>query len=69
VLAEVMSCGEEVASRLPTSDMETTASGLITSSSSLLDIVTASQQLALHLPVVAVYDKPEVIEDGCKSTI
>jgi len=30
--------------------------------------VTASQQLVLQLPVVAVYDKPEVAEDGCKST-
>ena len=30
---------------------------------------TANQQLVLQLPVVAVYDKPEVAEDGCKSTI
>ena len=30
---------------------------------------TANQQLLCQLPVVAVYDKPEVAEDGCKSTI
>ena len=30
---------------------------------------TANQQLVLQLAVVAVYDKPEVAQDGCKSTI
>jgi hypothetical protein len=30
---------------------------------------TVRKQLVLQLPVVAVYDKPEVAQDGCKSTI
>ena len=30
---------------------------------------TANQQLLCQLPVVAVYDKPEVAEDGCESSI
>ena len=30
---------------------------------------TANQQLVCQLPIVAVYDNPEVAGDGCESTI